>query len=79
MAASGSEIKSIFGKALTLSPSERSAYLQEACAGAPELLAEVEALLKAHQEAGSFLQEGAPGAGSVDKETWERIDPFVHM
>ena len=37
------------------SPGERSAYLDEACAGNSELRSEVEALLKAHEKAGDFL------------------------
>ena len=38
------------------SPDERAAYLDEVCAGDPALRAEVEQLLKAHQEAGNFLE-----------------------
>jgi serine/threonine protein kinase/formylglycine-generating enzyme required for sulfatase activity/tetratricopeptide (TPR) repeat protein len=36
-------------------PSERSAYLDSACAGEPALRQRVEALLKSHDDAGSFL------------------------
>src|SRR5262245_31826412 len=35
---------------------ERVAYLDAACAGDPALRAEVEALLRAHDEAGGFLE-----------------------
>jgi hypothetical protein len=46
------DVKSIFGKALELpSPVERAAYLDEACAGNPSLRAEVESLLRAHEQA----------------------------
>jgi non-specific serine/threonine protein kinase/serine/threonine-protein kinase len=39
------------------SPAERQAYLAQACADAPELRQKVEALLKAYEEAGSFLEK----------------------
>jgi serine/threonine protein kinase/tetratricopeptide (TPR) repeat protein len=48
---------SIFAAALKKPPAERAAYLDEACAGDPALRAEVEALLRAHAEAGSGLQQ----------------------
>ena len=35
---------------------ERAAYLDEACAGAPDLRDRVEALLRAHGQAGQFLE-----------------------
>jgi WD40 repeat protein len=38
---------------------ERSAYLNEACAGDPALRQRVEALLQSHEEAGPFLQHPA--------------------
>ena len=48
---------SIFAAALSKSsPEERAAFLDEACKGNPELRREVEALLQAHENAGSFLQ-----------------------
>ena len=37
-------------------PSARRAFIEKACAGNPEQLAAVEALLKSHVEAGSFLE-----------------------
>jgi serine/threonine protein kinase/tetratricopeptide (TPR) repeat protein len=58
MGVSNSDIKSIFGQAMSLSSSqERAAYLQQACAGDPVLLAEIESLLQADRQAGSFLGE----------------------
>jgi WD40 repeat protein len=48
------------------SPEEQSALLDEACAGDQALRQRVEALLQAHQEARSFLQE--PIAGPVAGE-----------
>src|SRR5262249_14763648 len=55
------DVKSIFGQAMALSsPEERAAYLQEACADDPELRAEIESLLQADRDAGSFLGERTP-------------------
>ena len=42
---------------------EQAAYLDQACRATPELRARVEALLQAHGEAGSFLQEPPAAAG----------------
>ena len=48
----------IFSIALNKDPvHERQAFLDEACAGDTSLRAEVESLLKAHENAGSFLVE----------------------
>src|SRR5262245_57962198 len=51
-------IESVFTAALQQqSPQGRAAYLDQACADNPVLRGRVEALLKAHDHAGSFLQE----------------------
>ena len=42
--------------ALDLTPAERKAFLDRACSGDPELRQEVEALLAADEDAGSFLE-----------------------
>jgi serine/threonine protein kinase/tetratricopeptide (TPR) repeat protein len=48
--------KAVFDRAHEIaSPTERQAYLDQACSGAPALRARVEALLRAYEEAGSFL------------------------
>ena len=48
--------KAIFGKALEIqSPEEQSAYLDEACGDDAQLRSEVEDLLQAIDEAGSFM------------------------
>ena len=50
-------VKTLFDHVLEIeSLAERNAYLNEACAGTPELRQKVEALLKAYQDAGSFLE-----------------------
>jgi serine/threonine protein kinase len=49
-------VKAIFDAALEIVlPGERAAYLDQACADAPELRQKVETLLKAFADAGSFL------------------------
>src|SRR5262245_27011099 len=58
--------RSVFGRAVELeSPAERNAYLSEACAGAPEVRERVEALLRAHDAAGGFLQAATPSPGDT--------------
>src|SRR5262245_31734642 len=53
-------VRAIFDRALEIGTQpERAAYLDQACANFPEIRQEVEALLKAHSEAGSFLQFAA--------------------
>jgi tetratricopeptide (TPR) repeat protein len=68
------DIKSIFGKAMQLPPAaERAAYLDEACGGDARLRAEVDALLQAHRDAGSFLKDRSSlPAVTVDEATGEQ-------
>jgi hypothetical protein len=47
----------IFKAAVKLAPQQRTAYLDQACAGNPELRSEVEALLRAHDATGGFLRD----------------------
>jgi serine/threonine protein kinase/WD40 repeat protein len=47
----------IFKVAVKLTPDQRAAYLERACASDGELRAEVDSLLQAHDAAGNFLQE----------------------
>jgi eukaryotic-like serine/threonine-protein kinase len=69
MGATPADVKSIFGQAMGLpSPAERATYLDEACGGDGRLRAEVEALLQAHQDVGSFLQDrSAVPVATVDE------------
>ena len=46
----------LFAEALQLSPAERCAYLERACGADAELRQRVERLLKAHDQAGDFLE-----------------------
>src|SRR5262249_29716589 len=45
---------------------ERAAFLDEACAANPALRGEVEALLRAFEGAGDFMNRAAPPPGTVD-------------
>jgi serine/threonine protein kinase/Tol biopolymer transport system component len=49
------EAKELFGKVLDLEPQHRAAMLDKACAERPHLRREVESLLVAYQEAGTFI------------------------
>jgi hypothetical protein len=53
------QVKEIFQAAGELPAAERKAYLTEICAGNPSLLTEVESLLAAHEEPGSFIDTPA--------------------
>jgi WD40 repeat protein len=58
-------VESVFAAALErFSAGERAAYLDEACAGDPALRQRVEALLRAHAEAGGFLEPPDPHAAA---------------
>src|SRR5262245_61280151 len=49
-------VESIFHAACAIDdPAKREAYLEEACAGAPDVRKRVDELLAAHEQAGSFL------------------------
>src|SRR5262249_10269666 len=65
--ATSSSAESIFFAALEkTSPAERAAYLDEACRDNAELRRQVERLLEAHPQVGSFLEQ--PLAGHVTDE-----------
>lgn len=61
MTATLDRTESIFAAAVALTGSERSAYVDQACADSPELRARVEALLRAHDRAGHLLDRPVPG------------------
>ena len=56
------DAKALFNQALAIAaPEERQAWLERTCADQPDLRRKVGVLLKAHDDAGSFLQK-PPGA-----------------
>jgi tetratricopeptide (TPR) repeat protein len=56
--------ESLFHEALAKPATERAAFLDQACAGQPELRAAVEALLAAHEASSSFLK--APAVAELE-------------
>jgi serine/threonine protein kinase/tetratricopeptide (TPR) repeat protein len=58
--------ESLFHEALAKSPQERGAFLDAACAGQPELRAAVGALLAAHEQPGSLLDNPAVAGDTSD-------------
>src|SRR5262249_62224442 len=68
------EMMSMFWGALErTSPGDRAAYLDTACAHDPVLRKRIEALLRAHQDAGSFLPNGSGGRTfALDSAVGER-------
>jgi serine/threonine protein kinase len=50
-------VEDIFLVAVEKPPRERTAYVDAACAGNPELRAQVEALVRSHERAGSLLEK----------------------
>src|ERR1044071_9161193 len=53
------QIKAVLEEALERDPLERESYLDEACAGDPNLRSEVEALLDSHARSGDFIESPA--------------------
>ena len=57
------QVKQIFQSALDRSPADRAAFLDTACQADPDLRPEVESLLRAHADAGSFIDQ--PGFATL--------------
>ena len=53
------QVSPIFQHAVAISPAERPAFLEIACAGDAELRQDVERLIYAHEQAGSFIESPA--------------------
>ena len=84
--------ETLFQEALSRSPEERAAFLEQACAGRPELRAAVEALLAAHEKPGNVLdrapadlgqtvdsEPGEPGEGATGEHAPESDDAPLHI
>jgi serine/threonine protein kinase/tetratricopeptide (TPR) repeat protein len=62
-------VKPVFDRALEIAAgAERAAFLDQACAGEPDLRQKVEALLDAYAAAGSFLERPALGLGGTGSQ-----------
>jgi eukaryotic-like serine/threonine-protein kinase len=57
-------VKALFHQALERAPADRAMFLRQACAGDREMEADVESLLAADEQAGSFA-DGSP-LGALD-------------
>src|SRR5262245_55605676 len=77
------QIMSILGEAVEYqSPEERAAFLDNACAGDADRRARVEALLRAYEAAGNFLQgDPAPRASvaTVDEASREQAGAVIGL
>ena len=77
MSADSSQDEPIFTEALKHPVAERGAFLDRACAGDVELRRKVEALLRAYERLGDFLETPPPKPGSsvlepeIDEEPLE--------
>src|SRR5262249_15537041 len=68
--------ETLFREALSRSLKERAAFLAQACAGRPEILAAAEALLAAHEQTSTRLDElPAAMAETVDAAPIDRRVP----
>src|SRR5260370_40492372 len=80
------KIKTLFGAALERSGDERAAFVEEACAGDPELQDELEGLLASNEVAAAFFEVptaargDAPGkqdgAGPISLPAGTRLGPY---
>jgi serine/threonine-protein kinase len=65
-------LQELFSQALEKAPAQRAPFLDEACQDAPEMRAQLESLLRAHERAGDFLQRTPhlppPEAGADEEE-----------
>jgi WD40 repeat protein/serine/threonine protein kinase len=74
------DIKSIFSEALQKKDAQvQAAYLDKACGNDIQLRAKVEALLRAHQEAGDFLKAPAFGADVTLENTLKIEGPGTRI
>src|SRR5262245_26424091 len=67
-------VGAIFDAAIDLPPEQRAAHVLEACAGDDALLQRVQALLRAHESAATFMDSPAvaPGRDAVDVKPSEQ-------
>src|SRR5688572_13367602 len=81
------QLDSLFHAALERAPEERAAFLNEACTGDQQLRKEVEALITASEQAGSFIEEpalemeakslaGEQGDGAAEQMVGETIGHY---
>jgi hypothetical protein len=69
-------VKQVFEAALEQSPDERKAFLRQRCGEDTALHAEVESLLAAHEQAGSFAER--PAFAVVTQSTSGSVGRVLH-
>src|SRR5438876_9976504 len=70
------QVQQLFDAALQQSPEKRQQFLERECGSKQELRREVESLLAAHDESGSFMAEPAvAGMAEVLRRTTTRFKP----
>jgi serine/threonine protein kinase len=67
-----SQVDKIFHEALKRKPDERDIFLERECSGDVSLRKEIEALIRSHENAGSFLENAAttPSSGAFAGQTF---------
>jgi eukaryotic-like serine/threonine-protein kinase len=76
------QLEKLFEAALEREPSQRDAFLQQACVGDPALRRQVEALVASHEQAPSFLESPTLRLGALPPEhesdfmVGQRIGPY---
>src|SRR5260221_14673834 len=72
--------KAAFEKAVALPAEERAAIVEEICAGNEVLVRQVNELLRAHDEAGAFLEKGPfiPGRSPASGHRSTRDAGMIH-
>jgi serine/threonine protein kinase/WD40 repeat protein len=74
MPAEPNRVATLFAVAVAKPAEERAAYLDEACGGDAELRRRVEALLQAHDDAGSFLEKPAAASLTTDAPSGQWLE-----
>jgi serine/threonine protein kinase/tetratricopeptide (TPR) repeat protein len=69
----------LFHEALSKPPSERAAFLENACTGKPELRAAVEALLSAHEASDGLLADSKPRPSQTEATGEYAPNPQFHQ
>src|SRR6266550_4664875 len=69
------QIKTLLQSALECEPGERTAFLDEACAGDSSLRDEVESLIASHEQAGGFIE--SPAFELMAESLGDQPDPLA--
>ncbi len=70
------KVEEIFQSAIERDPMERAAFLNEACAGDDSLLREVQSLIAADEQAGSFIDVSSLAREDEESLSGKRIGPY---